>query len=117
MGGRGLAVERVQVVPGYLAAGLNPNQAAAAAGVSKTFAYELDRKVPGGGWLAVKEQAADTFAAGRRAAPRVAGAEKLCQQAIFMNHATSAVAPLDPNLIEVGDAIGKRAQQRGRWVL
>ncbi len=29
-----------------------------------------------------------------------------------MKHATSAVAPLDPDLIEVGDAIGQRAQRR-----
>jgi hypothetical protein len=30
-----------------------------------------------------------------------------------MNHAPSAVTPLDPELIEVGDAIGQRAQRRG----
>jgi len=47
VGGRGLSPERVQAVLGYLAAGLNPNQAARAAGVSKTVAYELDRKVSG----------------------------------------------------------------------
>jgi hypothetical protein len=39
-------------------------------------------------------------------------AESLCHQAIFMNHAPSAVTPLDPELIEVGDAIGQRAQRR-----
>ena len=27
------------------------------------------------------------------------GAENLCRQAIFMNHATSAVTPLDPELV------------------
>ena len=47
MGGRGLPPERARVVLGLLAAGLNPNQAARAAGVGKTFAYELDRKVTG----------------------------------------------------------------------
>lgn len=45
MGGQ--RADRVQVVLGYLAAGLNPNQAARAAGVPKTFAYDLDRKVSG----------------------------------------------------------------------
>ena len=36
----------------------------------------------------------------------VVGAENLCHQAIFMNHAACAVTPLDPELIQVGDAIG-----------
>jgi hypothetical protein len=30
-----------------------------------------------------------------------------------MNHATSAVTPLDPDLIQVGDTIGQRAERRG----
>jgi hypothetical protein len=30
-----------------------------------------------------------------------------------MNHATSAVTPLDPDLIQVGDAIGQRTHRRG----
>ena len=34
------------------------------------------------------------------------GAENLCHQAIFMNHAPCAVTPLDPELIQVGDAVG-----------
>ena len=34
------------------------------------------------------------------------GAENLCHQAIFMNHAPCAVTPLNPELIQVGDAIG-----------
>jgi hypothetical protein len=29
-----------------------------------------------------------------------------------MNHASGTVAPLDPEPIQVGDAIGQRAQQR-----
>jgi hypothetical protein len=33
-----MPAERVRVVLGYLAAGLNPNRAADAAGVSKSFA-------------------------------------------------------------------------------
>ena len=41
------------------------------------------------------------------------GAENLCHQAVFMNHASGAVAAMDPELIEVGDAIGQRAQRRG----
>lgn len=39
--------ERVRLVLDYLAAGLNPGQAARAAGVSKGFAYNLDREVSG----------------------------------------------------------------------
>ncbi len=35
-----------------------------------------------------------------------ASAENLCHQAIFMNHAPCAVAPLDPGLIHVCDAVG-----------
>ena len=34
------------------------------------------------------------------------GAENLCHQAIFMNHAPCAVAPLDPELIQVCHAAG-----------
>jgi hypothetical protein len=30
-----------------------------------------------------------------------------------MDHASGTVAPLDPELIQVGDAIGQRAQRRG----
>jgi hypothetical protein len=40
--GRGLPPERVQMVLDYLAAGLNPMQAARAAGVSKSLVYRLD---------------------------------------------------------------------------
>jgi transposase, IS30 family len=55
---RGLPAERVQVVLELLAAGLNPMRAAAAAGVSKTFVYDLDRRVRGVPRLAVKQAAA-----------------------------------------------------------
>jgi hypothetical protein len=41
------------------------------------------------------------------------GCRNLCHQAIFMNHASGVVTPLDPELIQVGDAVGQRAQRRG----
>jgi transposase, IS30 family len=66
---RGLPPERVQAVLDHLAAGLNPVQAARAAGVSKSIAYVLDRKVSGVSRLAVKRQAAARRAAGRAAGP------------------------------------------------
>ena len=34
------------------------------------------------------------------------GAENLCHQAIFMNDASCAVMPLDPELIQVCNAVG-----------
>lgn len=61
--------ERVREVLGYLEQGLNPVRAARAAGVSKSFAYELDRKVTGVSRLAAKRQAAARRAAGRAAGP------------------------------------------------
>ena len=42
------------------------------------------------------------------------GAENLCDQAIFVNQATGAVAPLDAVLVEIDDGFGQRAQRRGR---
>ena len=65
MAGRGLPPERVRAVLEHLEAGLNPVRAAAAAGVSKTVAYELDRKVRGVSRLAAKRQAAAVRAAAR----------------------------------------------------
>ena len=50
---------------------------------------------------------------GRQAVPGVAderepmGAENLRHQAIFVNHAPGAVAPLDPELIQIRDAVGE----------
>jgi hypothetical protein len=41
------------------------------------------------------------------------GAENLCHQAILVSHAAGSVAPLDAELVQVGDAIGRRAQRRG----
>jgi hypothetical protein len=41
------------------------------------------------------------------------GAENLCHEPIFMNHAPCAVMPMNPELIQVGDAIGQRAEWRG----
>jgi IS30 family transposase len=69
MGGRGLPPERVQLVLGYLEAGLNPMQAARAAGVSKSLVYRLDRNVRGVSRLAVKREAAARRAAAGAAGP------------------------------------------------
>ena len=41
------------------------------------------------------------------------GAENLCHQAILVIHASGTVTPLDPELIQVSDAVGQRAQRRG----
>jgi IS30 family transposase len=64
-----MPAERVRAVLDLLAAGLNPMQAARAAGVSKSFAYVLDRKVSGQSRLAVKREAAACRAAARAAGP------------------------------------------------
>ena len=37
----------------------------------------------------------------------VVGAENLRDQVIFVNHAPGALAPLDPELIEIRDAVGQ----------
>jgi IS30 family transposase len=47
VGNPGLPPERVRLVLDHLAAGLNPRQAARAAGVSKSFAYDLHHKMGG----------------------------------------------------------------------
>jgi transposase, IS30 family len=60
---RGLPPERVQAVLDHLAAGLNPVQAARAAGVSKSLAYVLDRQVSGVSRLTAKREAAARRAA------------------------------------------------------
>ena len=41
-----------------------------------------------------------------------AGAENLCHQAVFMNHAPGTVTPLNPEMVQVGVAVGQRAQWR-----
>jgi len=38
---------------------------------------------------------------------KAVGAENLRDQAIFVNHAPGAIAPLDPELIEIRDAVGQ----------
>ena len=43
----------------------------------------------------------------------VAGAENLCHQAVFMNHAADAVTSLNPEPVKVGDVAGQPAQRRG----
>jgi hypothetical protein len=35
------------------------------------------------------------------------GAESLCHQAKFVNHASGAITPLDPELIQFRDAVGQ----------
>jgi hypothetical protein len=40
------------------------------------------------------------------------GAENLRHQAIFVNHAPGAVAPLDPELIQIRDAVGQLPLRR-----
>jgi transposase, IS30 family len=62
---RGFPAGLVRVVLGYLESGLNPNQAARAAGVSKSYAYKLDREVSGVSRLAARRAAR----AGRAARP------------------------------------------------
>jgi len=42
----------------------------------------------------------------RSAVTEVVGADNLCHQAIFMDRGTSAVAPPDPEMVQVGDAVG-----------
>jgi hypothetical protein len=43
---------------------------------------------------------------GASSAPPV-GAENLRHQVIFVKHASSAIAPLDPELIQIRDAVGQ----------
>lgn len=40
------------------------------------------------------------------------GAENLCHQAIFVNHASGAVTPPNPEMVQVSDTVGQRAQRR-----
>ena len=61
--GRGVAAERVAVLRECLAAGMTPNRASRAAGVSRGFACALDREVSGGvSRLAAKRAEADARA-------------------------------------------------------
>ena len=46
-------------------------------------------------------------------AATMVGAENLCHQAIFVDHAPSAVAPPDAEVVQVGDAVWQRAERRG----
>lgn len=41
------------------------------------------------------------------------GADNLCHQVIFVQDATSAVTSLDPEMIQVSNAVGQRAERRG----
>jgi hypothetical protein len=51
--------------------------------------------------------------AGPSAARDLVGAENLCHQAIFVDDATRAVMPPDPEMIQVDDAIWQGPQWRG----
>jgi hypothetical protein len=44
---------------------------------------------------------------------RTLGAENLCHQAIFVNHASGAVAPPGAGVVRVGGAVWRRAERRG----
>ena len=78
MGGRRVEPGRLERLAGLLDAGMNPNRAARAAGVSKTLAYRVDRERSGGpGRLAAQRAAVagrDAERAGRAQAARGAGA-------------------------------------------
>jgi transposase, IS30 family len=67
VGGRKLAADRVRAVLELLEAGLSPNRAGPAAGVSRTVAYNLDRRVRGAHRLEAKRAAAAARAAERAA--------------------------------------------------
>ena len=95
MAGRELSPERVQAVLGFLEAGLNPMQAARAAGVSRNSAYRLDLKVSGVSRLAVKRaaaaaRAADQAAAAAGAAERVRALQDLMAGGMSPNQAGPA---------------------------
>src|SRR5215469_12438427 len=40
-------------------------------------------------------------------------AENLCHQAMLMNHASCAVTSLYPQMVQVDDVVGQRAERRG----
>jgi hypothetical protein len=40
-----------------------------------------------------------------RPSTRAVGAENLCHQAIFVNHPSGAIAPEDPELIQIREAV------------
>jgi hypothetical protein len=47
------------------------------------------------------------------AGPQPVGAENLSHQAILMNHIPGAATPLNPEIVQVGYAVGQRAQWGG----
>jgi transposase, IS30 family len=102
VGVRRLAPERVEAVLGYLAAGLNPMQAARAAGVSKNSAYRLDLTVSG-----VSRLAAKRAAAARRVAGRAARARRVRVLADLL------AAGMNPN--QAGPAAGVSKSSAYRW--
>src|SRR5689334_13276018 len=69
-----------------------------------------DECKPCEGWMERSEPAARPK---RLAKSNAVGAENLCHQVIFMDHASGAVTPLDAEVVQAGDAIGQRAERRG----
>src|SRR5215469_2186691 len=53
------------------------------------------------------------FSAQQLRAASPVGAGNLCHQAVFVNHAHSAVTPPNPETVQVDDAVGQRAPRRG----
>jgi IS30 family transposase len=83
VGGRRVSPERVRVLLGCLAAGMNPLRASRAAGVSKTFAYGLDREESGESRLAARRAGMAARAAARSAAAAArAGRERAVLDAL-----------------------------------
>ena len=90
MGGRLLPAEKVAAVRELLASGLNPNRAAAVAGVSKSSAYNLDRESSGG----ARRLAAKRARAGARAEARArAAAERAERERRLLGLIASGMTP------------------------
>ena len=108
MAGRGLPPELVRAVLGYLEAGLNPVRAAAAAGVSKTFAYDLDRRV-----------LPDLESAGLWRAPRAKGLEAVgatccwCAPDTMHKVAPAVQAAVSVPLLHIIDTTAERVSAAG----
>ncbi len=92
MAGHAVPADKVRAVRGYLAAGVSPNRAGPLAGVPKTFAYDLDRRVSGGvSRLAVRREAAARRAAEKAARPgREVPPERV---RLLLDHLAAGVSP------------------------
>jgi transposase, IS30 family len=87
---RCVAADRVVVLRELLAAGVNPLRAARAAGVSKSFAYDLDRAERGVSRLVVKREAAAARAAARPGRRRVPAD----QVRVLADHLRAGMSPV-----------------------